>query len=135
MNGLNIVQRYGFGDYGKFVGGTVDFLSVIRIALAVAVVMTILMIVGMCLIFKKAGIHWWKALIPIYGVIILFDIVYYNKMRFVLLLLPIIGIIIIIKLYVDLAKLFGKGMVYGLFMVFLPFVFLPLLGMVGEYDG
>jgi hypothetical protein len=52
-----------------------------------------------------------------------------NSPLFVLLLLiPLVNILVGIKVMIDLADKFGKGVGYALGMMFLPFVFFPMLG-------
>jgi hypothetical protein len=47
---------------------------------------------------------------------------------FILLFIPCVGIVIAIMLCIDLAKSFGKGAGFGIGMVILPFIFIPILG-------
>ncbi len=102
----------GFGVVGSIV-----YLAVIA-----------LMIASMWKIFAKSGEPGWVAIVPIYNVYVLFKIVYGQGIMFLLTLIPIVGFFVCLKLYYDLAKAFGKGIGYTLGLIFLPIVFLPLLG-------
>ena len=45
-----------------------------------------------------------------------------------LMFIPLVGVIIAILVTIDLAKSFGQGTGYGIGLVFLPFIFSPMLG-------
>lgn len=93
-------------------------------------------IAGMWKMFEKAGEPGWTALIPVYNTYVMIK-VSKNPWWFLLLyFIPIIALYPAIKVPWDLAKVFGKGGGYGLGMIFLPFVFMPLLGFGdAEYQG
>lgn len=53
-----------------------------------------------------------------------------------LLLIPLVNIILVIVIYNDLAKSFGKGLGYTLLLLFLPFIGVPMLGFGdAQYQG
>ncbi len=75
----------------------------------------IIPIFNYCVIAKQSGKDWWWGLLP---------------------LLPCIGIIFLIILLNELSKLFGKGVGYTIGLIFLPFIFLPVLAFgSAEYQG
>lgn len=41
---------------------------------------------------------------------------------------PCVNFVVMIMLYFKLAKVFGRGMGFGFGLLFLPFIFLPILG-------
>ena len=45
-----------------------------------------------------------------------------------LLLVPFVNIIIVVMIYLDIARNFGKGIGFAIGMLLLGFVFIPLLG-------
>lgn len=92
--------------------------------------LVILIIVAGWKVFEKAGKPGWAFIIPIYSTIVLLEIV--GKPWWWLLLmifLPGIGLIWAIWSINLLSKSFGKGIGYTLGLIFLPFIFLPLLGL------
>ncbi len=106
-------------------GGLFAFLGVIILcALAVAAVT----IAGMWKVFEKAGKPGWAAIIPIYSAIVLLEIAGRPLWWFFLFLIPLVNIVFIVLLYVDLAKSFGQGVGFALGLMFLGFVFFPILG-------
>ncbi len=94
-------------------------------------------IAGMWLVFKKAGEPGWAAIIPIYNFYVLLRITD-NPWWYLLVIIfvPLIGQLLSLKVVYDLAQVFGKGILYTLGLIFLPFVFFPLLGFGdAQYQG
>lgn len=92
-------------------------------------IVSIVLIVAMWKLFKKAGKPGWAAIIPFYNTYTLFDIVYPGHgIKFLLLMIPFVNIYIGIKCYIDLAKAFGKSGVYALGLIFLNPIFMCILG-------
>ena len=90
-------------------------------------IVSIVTIVAMWKLFKKAGKPGWASIIPIYNT--LFDIVYPGHgIKFLLMLIPFVNIYIGIKCYIDLAKAFGKSGAYALGLIFLNPIFMCILG-------
>ncbi|MDG1295574.1 MAG: DUF5684 domain-containing protein [Saprospiraceae bacterium] len=87
----------------------------------------VLLIVSIWKIFEKAGKPGWAAIVPIYNMIVLLEIVNKPVWWIVLMVIPFVNIVIAIIVYVELAKAFGKSAGFGIGMIFLSFIFLPLL--------
>ena len=87
----------------------------------------VLVIVSIWKIFEKAGKPGWAAIIPIYNMIVLLEIVRKPIWWIVLMLIPLVNIVVAIIVYVELAKAFGKSAGFGIGMIFLSFIFLPML--------
>lgn len=88
----------------------------------------VLLIVANWKIFEKAGKPGWAAIIPIYNVIVLLEIIGKPLWWFLLLLIPVVNIIIGIIMLNLLSKSFGKGVGFTVGLIFLPFIFMPILG-------
>lgn len=87
-------------------------------------------------IYAKAGQPGWGALIPIYNVYLLFKITWGNGWYFLLTLIPIANVVIAILTQVKLAKVFGKDGGFAVGLIFLSFIFLPILAFdKSEYVG
>lgn len=94
------------------------------IGLAVAVVI----IVGMWKVFEKAGKPGWAAIIPIYNIVVLLEIVGRPIWWIVLFFIPCANFVVLIMVAFDLAKRFGQGAGFAVGLILLPFIFYPLLG-------
>lgn len=88
----------------------------------------ILVIVGLWKIFDKAGKPGWASIVPIYNMIVLLEIVGKPIWWLVLMFIPCVNLVIIIMVYIELAKCFGKDAAYGLGLAFLSPIFVPMLG-------
>jgi len=88
----------------------------------------ILVIAAMWKVFTKAGEAGWKSIIPILNAYVLIKIAGRPGWWVVLYLIPIVNFVIMIIVMIDLAKSFGKGTGFGLGLVFLPMIFLMILG-------
>ena len=104
--------------------------------LIVGVVVAIIMIAAMWKIFTKAGQPGWACLIPIYNIYVLCQIVGRPGWWVILMFIPFVNFIIAIILCIDLAKSFGQGVGFGIGLVFLGFIFCPILGFGStQYQG
>jgi signal peptidase I len=99
------------------------------IGLLLFIVATILVLVGLYGMFKKAGIAPWKALIPLYNTWWMVEKMQLNKVWFFLQLIPIAGQFITIWINIKFVEHFGRfGLGHHFLTVFLPFIYFPYLG-------
>ncbi|OKH14687.1 signal peptidase I [[Limnothrix rosea] IAM M-220] len=90
--------------------------------------LVIAVIASLWQIFTKAGKPGWAALIPIYNVYVMLQIVEKPAWWLVLFIVPIVNIVMIVLLPFWLADKFGKGLGYGFGLLLLPYIFYPVLG-------
>ena len=107
---------------GAAAGIISTFVFLIQLAIAVVV------IVGLWKVFTKAGKPGWAAIIPIYNMIVLLEIVGRPIWWILLLLIPCVNIVVSAIVFIDLAKSFGKGAGFGIGLWLLGFIFIPILG-------
>lgn len=88
----------------------------------------LLIVIGLWKVFVKAGKPGWASIIPIYNLIVLIEIAGKPLWWFILMLIPFVNFVVAIILFVAVARNFGKGVGFALGMVFLPFIFIPMLG-------
>lgn len=98
------------------------------VVLLVYGLMLFAIIAGTWAIFAKAGKPGWAAIVPIYNAIVFLEIVGRPIWWIILMFIPCVGFVVSIVLLADLAKSFGKGVGFAVGMIFLPFIFVPLLG-------
>lgn len=102
----------------------------------VALAFCVFVLVCLWIVFRKAGKPGWAAIVPVYNLYILFEITWGSGIRFLLLLIPIYNIILGIQTQVRLAKAFGKSGGFAAGLIFLPYIFIPLLAFGGAaYQG
>ena len=88
----------------------------------------VFIIAGMWNVFTKAGQPGWAVLVPILNLYFLLKIAGRPGWWLILMFIPVVNFIIAIIVAMDLATSFGKGAGFGLGLVFLGFIFYPILG-------
>lgn len=101
----------------------------------VMLVVLVITIVSMWKVFVKAGQPGWAAIVPIYNVLILLQIVgrpWWWLLLMLASIIPFVGWIVslVVSIIVanDLSKSFGKGVGMTVLLVLLPVIGYPILG-------
>lgn len=108
--------------------GLATFAGIMMVIWIVAMIISVVLIIAEWKMFKKAGRPGWAALIPFYNMYTIFDIVYGNGWKFLLMLIPLFNIYVMIKLYIDLAYVYGQSTAFGIGLLFLSPIFMCILG-------
>jgi hypothetical protein len=88
---------------GSFIGGLFGLVfGLLYMGFIVAV------LVGNWKLYAKAGKPGWASLVPIYNIIVLYEIIGREPIKILFLLIPVVNIYFLITAYVSLAKSFGK---------------------------
>jgi hypothetical protein len=127
--GLLFAQADTPPDYsggGSGGGGIVAMLAGGVFGLIMLLV-ALVMIASLWKVFAKAGKPGWAAIVPIYNIIVLLEIVGKPIWWIVLMLIPCANIVVAILLAINLAKSFGKETGFAIGMIILPFIFYPML--------
>lgn len=116
---------------GGFLGVMLGFLGTFFI---IWLAVIIFMIVVNWKMYEKAGKPGWASIIPIYNIIVLFEIIGYKWYYIFLLFLgaiPVIGsialILFVISYSIKLAKSFGQGVGFGIGLWLLNPVFVAII--------
>jgi ABC-type sulfate transport system permease subunit len=88
----------------------------------------VISIVGMWKAFEKAGKPGWAALIPIYNLVVMIEIVGKPMIWVLWCLLPCVNWIFGIWVTNLISKSYGKDEGFTIGLLFLPFIFWPILG-------
>lgn len=93
-------------------------------------------IISMWKIFSKAGKPGWAAIVPLYNIIVMLEIVDKPLWWIILMFIPVINIVISIIVAVELAKKFGKSTGFAIGLILLPIIFYPILAFSSaQYTG
>ena len=98
------------------------------IPIVVYSIILLLTISGMWRVFEKAGEKGHLVIIPFYNLYRLARITGFPKSWAWLLFIPAINAILMIIVCLELARLFGKSIWFGFFLLTVPFVAFPILG-------
>ncbi len=106
-------------------------------AISFFIFLAIVYIVAQWRIYQKAGKPGWASIIPIYNIIVLLEIIG-KPWWWLLLMIFIPGVNIVFAIWMTnlLSKSFGQGVGFTLGLIFLGFIFYPILGYSNmEYQG
>ena len=121
---------YGY-DYGvsstAATGAAAGLLGGSIVTLVISLLVCVLMIVSIWKIYTKCGKPGWASIVPIYNIIVLLEIVELPVWYIILCFIPFANIYVAIKIYLGLAKRFGKTAGFAIGMIFLPLIFFPIL--------
>ena len=92
-------------------------------------------ILGLWFVFKKAGTAPWKALVPVYNIVVWIKVCGKSWKWYIYFLVPAINVFTFLLLVVETAKVFRR---YGFWeqtlAVIFPWVYLPVLGLKRDWE-
>ncbi len=100
----------GGGLFGALFGGAASICWLVVVVLVIA---------GMWKTFVKAGQPGWAAIIPIYNLYVMLQIVGRETWWLLLFFVPFLNIVMPLILGIDMAKSFGKDTLYGVLLLWL----------------
>ena len=89
--------------------------------------LALVLIVGFMKIYKKAGKPAISAIVPIWNIIVWLEIIEKPIWYLFLLIIPGVNIVILLLMYIGLAKKFGKDTAFGVLTFFFSWIMIPLL--------
>ena len=93
-----------------------------------SLVLSIIALVGLWKMFTKAGKPGWAAIIPVYNVIVMIEMADRPLWWIILFFIPVANLVVSIVVMFDISRKFGRGIGTALGLVFLNFIFFPILG-------
>ena len=106
-------------EYGNYQMGVVGWILYI--------VLIVFYLFCLWRIFVKAGKPGWAAIVPIYNIIVELEVVGKPWYWLLLMLVPVVNVVLGVIVIFRLAKVFGHGTGFGFGLLFLSFIFLPIL--------
>jgi hypothetical protein len=104
------------------------FLLFLGLPFVFCCALTVVVIIGMWKVFEKAGQPGWGCIIPIFNLYCLVKIAGKEWWWLLLYIIPFVNIIIAVLVLVGVSQNFGKGVAFAVGLIFLPFIFFPILG-------
>jgi hypothetical protein len=100
------------------------------------VILVVVAIIGLYRVFEKAGEPGWTAIIPIYNWYEILKITGRPWWWLILLFIPVVNTITWWVMMYNLAKAFGRGILFTLGLIIFPAIWFIILGFGGdEYRG
>ena len=96
-------------------------------ATAVAVLLLLIIAVSLWRVFTRMGQPGWTGAVPIVNFVSIAALAGRPWWLGLLPIVPCIGLVAVVLLCRDLARMFGRGVLFTIGLVLLPFVFLPIL--------
>jgi hypothetical protein len=87
----------------------------------------LILLIGVWKVFVKGGQPGWACLIPIFNVYCLIKIAGKKWWWLLLCLVPFVNFVVAIMLLVAVSRNFGKGGGFAAGLIFLPWIFYPIL--------
>lgn len=107
--------------FGAFVG----WLAIVRMAVWLG--LAILMLISGWKVFKKAGLPGWAIFVPVYNMIVRLQVAKMSGRRLLTIVFPPVFVIVMIISCFKIAENFWKHWTFGLGILFLKFIFVPIL--------
>ncbi len=103
-----LLQDDGGGFFGFLFGGLGSICWLVFVVLIIA---------GFWKTFEKAGKQGWGAIIPIYNIYLLCEIAGKPGWWVLLYFIPFVNIVVSLLVMIDVAKAFGKDVIYGVVLL------------------
>ncbi len=125
------MQNY---DLDSSSGGAIAaIMAIILACLIPIIIVSVITIVGQWKVYTKAGKPGWACIIPIYNLIVMLEIVGKPIWWIILFFIPCVNFVFIIWTLNLLSKSFGQSEGFTIGLLFLGFIFWPILGF-GSYQ-
>ena len=127
---MDYYNDYGYSTYDSYnsASSALSLVAGVGVALWIIVMATsVLLIVSMWKVFKKAGKSGWEALLPGHNIFAMCEIADIPTWNSLLFFVPFVNIYAIFIVYNGIAKKFGKSTGFAIGMILLPFIFWPML--------
>jgi hypothetical protein len=104
-------------------------------AILLFIALWLILLVGIWKVFVKGGQPGWACIVPIFNLICFIKIAGKEWWWLLLCLIPGVNIVVAIILAVAISRNFGKGGGFAAGLIFLPWIFYPVLGFgAAEYQ-
>ncbi len=121
QNNMNLNELFAL--YGSLF----SFFMLYIIFFIIHIGIIVFYVICMWKIFVKAGRPGWAAMIPFYNIFVEIEIVGLPWWVFLLVFVPGANIVVAILIAINLANVFGKSTGFAVGLIFLNFIFIPIL--------
>jgi hypothetical protein len=93
----------------------------------IGAILAVISIISLWKLFVKAGKPGWAALVPIYNIVVMLEIVGRPVWWVFLYFVPVVSLVASVIVTLDFAKSYGKDLVFGILMILFPVPMYPIL--------
>ena len=114
-------------------GAVAGLMAIIGALIIPFIIIWVVMVIAHWKIYEKAGKPGWAAIVPIYNIIVLLEIVGKPTWWILLFLVPCVNIVFLVWTTNLLSKSFGQSEGFTVGLLLLGIIFYPMLGF-GNYQ-
>lgn len=92
-----------------------------------SIIIGLVVLISTWKLYEKADKPGWAAIIPIYNVIVMLEIIRRPIWWLIMFFVPFVNIVFSVMMTVDFVKAYGKDTTYGVLSILFPFVTFPML--------
>lgn len=100
----------------------------VKLMLLAALLVQLAIAIGRGGVFKKAGQSFWASFVPIYAEVVMLRITGKSGWMVLGFFVPIVNALLYVVVISDLAKAFGKGLLFAIGLLFVPWLCFPIIG-------
>ena len=115
---------HSYGYTPDLIGGILVFLSTWFLLIAI---ISLVVLIAKWKIYEKAGRSGWEAIIPIYSTVVALQFLELPVWLVFLMFIPGAAFALPIVIAVKMTERFGKDTAFAIGLIFLPFIFYPIL--------
>jgi len=119
-------------DYDSSASALAPIIAIVSAMIIPIIIIWVVMVIAHWKIYEKAGKPGWAAIVPIYNLIVLLEIVGKPTWWILLFLVPCVNIVFLVWTTNLLSKSFGQSEGFTIGLLLLGFVFYPVLAF-GNY--
>ncbi|WP_309135488.1 DUF5684 domain-containing protein [Cellulomonas sp.] len=97
------------------------------VSVVASVVVYVVVAIALAGVFRKAGEPAWQAFVPVLNTLVLLRVAGRPLWWFLLLLVPVLNVVVLVVVWNDVSRSFGRGPGFTVGLVLLPVVFLYVL--------
>lgn len=108
-------------------GGIMAAIAAIAVYLVLSIAILVVMVVSYWKIYVKAGKPGWAAIVPIYNIIVLLEVIKKPTWWLVLCIIPCTLPVALVLIALEFVKVFGKPSWHAALMIFFGVVYAPYI--------
>lgn len=110
------------------------FSGIFTFMVVISFILSIIYLIATWRLIKKAGYQGWECLIPFYSTYVMFDVIYGNGWKMLMMLIPLVGPFYGFYSLYKFALVYNRGSLFGIGMIFLSPIFAAIMAFDNKSD-